>query len=113
VSENERTPDETERTLRETVDYWREEALIAEEQGDDEQAQKCFQKADALSRRLRPSVARSGRQPKGKGYHGRTPGSLNGLCSRCALFLVRTARGSRARYRRAQSRRSGLHGRES
>ncbi len=37
-----------EEKLRKEINYWSQEALIAEEQGDEEQARKYFERAEAL-----------------------------------------------------------------
>jgi hypothetical protein len=46
------TPDEEGLRLRSAIDHWRDEALIAEEQGDEEQARKYFELAEKLERTL-------------------------------------------------------------
>jgi hypothetical protein len=46
------TPDEERLSLQKAIDYWRDEALVAEEQGDEDLARKWFELADALEREL-------------------------------------------------------------
>lgn len=45
--------------LRKAIDYWREEALIAEESGDEELSEECLRRAEVLERAQRLRLHRS------------------------------------------------------
>ena len=59
MSENEPRGTAADVELRKAIDRWREEALIAEEQGAEYYAEECLRRAEALERRLSKNAATS------------------------------------------------------